>query len=318
MAGGLFAYNINQQEQLKSALLDIEKHNHRIIHLPIMFRKRRHKETKIEDLSHHLIPIYNRAPCAFLIHDLFSSDECAHLIKLAEDKGFDYATVEGPGGNQIMRRDIRSCGRSIIDDAKLADSIYEKVMAAIRGTQPFEEKVMHAPWVSKVSAQNNAGANDRLTAIGLNERLRVMKYTKGNFFATHQDIAYTRGPEFGDRAGETSHITVQIYLNEKFKGGTTRFVSGERYYDVQPRKGSALVFDHNLLHQGAEVTRGQKYSVRTDIMFKRVCDEIVPTTREMPRITPTRDEPPEAVIEDNDGQLLQAPNDDSDGGTRNL
>lgn len=319
MTGDIITCNVEQQES-KSALLGIEKHhNHRIIHLPKMFRKRRQKETKLEDLSQHLIPIYNRAPCAFLIHNLFSSDECAHLIKLAEDTGFEYATVEGPKGNQIMRRDIRTCGRCMIDDVKLADSIYEKVMAAIRGTQPFEEKVMHAPWVSRAraSAQNNMKENGRLTAVGLNERLRVMKYSKGHFFNTHQDIAYTRGPEFGERAGEKSHITVQIYLNDKFKGGTTRFVSGNRYYDVHPRKGSALVFDHNLLHQGAQVTKGIKYSVRTDIMFKR---EIVQSTQEMTGIATTLGVIPESAIENNDGNdevlnLSQTP-DDREVGTK--
>lgn len=253
-----------------------------------MFRKRRRKETKLEDLSQKLVPIYAKAPCAFLIHNLFTSDECAHLIQRAQETGFEKATVEGPDGEQITRSDIRSCGRCIIDDVALADSIFEKVRDAIRGMHPFEEKVMHAPWVSSSnnsSAQhNNNIENDKITAVGLNERLRFMKYTKGHFFAPHQDISYTRGSEFGEKAGETSHITVQIYLNDKFKGGTTRFVCGERYYDVQPRKGSALIFDHDLPHEATPVTRGQKYSVRTDIMFKRDCNEIV-SEQKMPAMT---------------------------------
>ena len=278
-----------------------------------MFRKRRRsKETKLEDLSQHLIPIYNRAPCAFLIHHLFSSDECAHLIRLAEEAGFDNATVEGPGGKQITCRDIRCCGRCMIDDVELADSIFERVLNAIRGTQPFEEKVMHAPWVSSsssvASAQDVKFDEGRITAVGLNERLRFIKYTKGHFFAPHQDIAFTRGPEFGERAGETSHITVQIYLNDKFKGGTTRFVCGKRFFDVQPRKGSVLVFDHNLLHEGSLVTKGQKYSVRTDIMFKRVCNQIIPPKQEMPR---------EVTKGNNDGydeslNVLRTPNNNED------
>lgn len=179
-----------------------------------------------------------------------------------------------------MCTDIRSCGRCIIDDVKLAASIYEKVLNAIRKTH-FEEKVVHAPWVSssEAYAQIDVEEEGRVTAVGLNERLRFLKYTKGHFFAPHQDIAFTRGPEFEERAGETSHITVQIYLNEKFRGGSTRFVSGKRYYDVQPRIGSALVFDHNLLHEGSLVTKGQKYSVRTDIMFTQL-----PPTTKMPTI----------------------------------
>ena len=91
--------------------------------------------------------------------------------------------------------------------------------------------------------------------------------------APHQDIQYTRGPEFGSKAGEASYITVQLYLNDKFKGGSTRFLSGSvknpgtRYYDVKPKVGSVLIFDHDILHEGSEVKNGTKYSVRTDIMY---------------------------------------------------
>jgi hypothetical protein len=264
-----------------------------------MFNKRRRssipKETELEDLSQNLIPLYNKAPCAFLIHNLFSPDECTQLIRLAEEEGFDNATIAGPEGKQIMRTDIRSCGRCIIDDVKLADSIYERVLNAIRGRTPFEEKVMHAPWVS--SSVQKGVEESRVIAVGLNERLRFIKYTKGHFFAPHQDIAFTRGAEFGEREGETSHITVQIYLNDKFKGGSTRFVCGNRYYDVQPRRGSALVFDHDLLHEGSLVTKGQKYSVRTDIMFQQVPRQMIPLQKEMPTTATNQDVIQEAITQ---------------------
>ena len=94
------------------------------------------------------------------------------------------------------------------------------------------------------------------------------------YTAPHQDIQYTRGPEFGPKAGEASYVTVQLYLNDRFKGGTTRFLCGSvkkpsksRYYDVKPKVGSVLIFDHDILHEGSEVKNGTKYSVRTDIMY---------------------------------------------------
>jgi hypothetical protein len=108
--------------------------------------------------------------------------------------------------------------------------------------------------------------------VGLNERMRFLRYGPGHFFAPHQDLRYVRGPEFGPRAGETSYVTVQLYLNDKFKGGVTRFLSGggrhgKRHYNVTPERGSVLIFDHDLVHEGSIVTEGIKYSVRTDIMF---------------------------------------------------
>ncbi len=109
-----------------------------------------------------------------------------------------------------------------------------------------------------------------VTAVGLNERMRFLRYGPGHFFAPHQDLRYVRGPECGPKAGEMSYVTVQLYLNDKFKGGVTRFLSGKdgkRHFNVTPKRGSVLIFDHDLVHEGSMVTDGIKYSVRTDIMF---------------------------------------------------
>ena len=38
---------------------------------------------------------------------------------------------------------------------------------------------------------------------------------------------------------------------------------------VSPRPGLALVFDHNLCHEGATLLEGVKYAIRTDVMFTR-------------------------------------------------
>ncbi|EED89377.1 predicted protein, partial [Thalassiosira pseudonana CCMP1335] len=183
---------------------------------------------------------------AILLDNLLTPEECASLLRRAEDEGFDHALIQGPGGKEILRQDIRACGRCIIDDAALADAVFQRIMNAVQGTD------------------NEYNA---VTAVGLNERLRFLKYEPGQFFAPHQDIRYIRGPDSGPRAGETSHITVQIYLNEKCKGGSTRFLCGRRYYDVTPKTGSVLIFDHDLLHEGSKVTSGIKYSVRSDIMY---------------------------------------------------
>mmetsp|Transcript_24263 Transcript_24263/g.52334 ORF Transcript_24263/g.52334 Transcript_24263/m.52334 type:complete len:280 (+) Transcript_24263:305-1144(+) len=250
-----------------------------------MFKKRQRSNEPaseriiIEDLSKQLIPITGTKPFAISIHNLLTPNECTDLIQRAEDLGFDDALIQGPDGKQILCQNIRRCGRCIIDDVALADAIYIRILNALRGTE-FEKKIMHAPWVtnssrstslissssSSSSLENNNNA-EAITAVGLNERIRFLKYEPGHFFAPHQDIRFVRGLDSGDKAGEMSHITVQLYLNEKFKGGSTRFLCGKRHYDVIPKVGSALIFDHDLLHEGVKVKGGIKYSVRTDIMF---------------------------------------------------
>jgi len=107
-----------------------------------------------------------------------------------------------------------------------------------------------------------------IRSVGLNERLRVLKYNQGEYLGPHCDTKFVRGPSCGDKAGETSHVSVHVYLNEKFKGGQTRFHGGGRHYDVKPKTGSILLFDHNLLHQGVVLKAGKKYIVRTDVMYR--------------------------------------------------
>jgi hypothetical protein len=41
---------------------------------------------------------------------------------------------------------------------------------------------------------------------------------------------------------------------------------------VRPATGLALVFMHRQLHEGAEVVRGRKYVLRTDVMYQRAQD----------------------------------------------
>ena len=108
--------------------------------------------------------------------------------------------------------------------------------------------------------------------LGLNERLRFLRYEAGQYFAPHFDGCYVRDN------GERSYITFQAYLNDGFEGGCTSFLypGGVRgykaepmniEYEVVPRQGSVLIFQHDMLHEGSELLSGIKYSVRTDIMF---------------------------------------------------
>jgi len=54
-----------------------------------------------------------------------------------------------------------------------------------------------------------------------------------------------------------------IYLNEGYEGGETHFESSS----VTGKMGMALVFEHELLREGAAVTGGVKYVLRSDVMY---------------------------------------------------
>ena len=203
----------------------------------------------------------NRYAC--VLHGVFSAEECQALIDRSEGVGYEAALVNTGGGTQKLMTDIRNNDRCIIDDAGLAELIWQRVRAHHAASDEGEARLLTAPWAKR-----------RVRAVGLNERLRFLKYERGAYFASHHDGCFVRDKSAtgGDdvRRGEMSYVTCQLYLNEGFEGGATRFVDerNERNgVDVVPRAGSVLLFEHHICHEGAMLLSGTKYAIRTDVMF---------------------------------------------------
>src|SRR5262249_21141239 len=94
-------------------------------------------------------------------------------------------------------------------------------------------------------------------AVGLNERFRFYRYDPSERFSGHVDAPFRRSN------GEHSLLTFMVYLNDDFDGGETAF----RDVVVEPKAGMALLFRHDIYHEGRAVTRGRKYVLRSDVMF---------------------------------------------------
>ena len=95
-------------------------------------------------------------------------------------------------------------------------------------------------------------------AVGLNEMVRLVSYPPSCF---------SRSDE------ERSWWTLNIYLNTVAveDGGATVFLEGEQETPVQPKEGAALLFfQPNLLHEGRPLLRGEKWLLRSDVMFRRL------------------------------------------------
>jgi prolyl 4-hydroxylase len=95
-------------------------------------------------------------------------------------------------------------------------------------------------------------------AIGLNELFRIYKYEPGQLFKKHRDQSFMRNES------EASYFTFMIYLNDDFEGGDTTFNS----ITIKPATGTALIFFHDLEHEGSVLTSGVKYVLRTDVMYR--------------------------------------------------
>ncbi len=177
-----------------------------------------------------------RDDSVYLIHGLLTPQECSEYIQFAEYRGFGEAPVTTATG-AVMRKDIRNNSRVMVDDEKIADELWQRA-------EPFVQK----EWLQRF-------------AKGLNERLRFYKYDPGQRFAPHFDGYFER------RNWDRSELTFMVYLNDNFTGGDTVFYYGKERLRVSPRVGSALVFVHKQLHEGAAVESGTKYVMRSDVMY---------------------------------------------------
>ena len=99
--------------------------------------------------------------------------------------------------------------------------------------------------------------------VGANERFRCYRYKPGMRFAPHADGSYERNEL------EKSFFTFLVYLNEDFVGGETNLAT-QPQLSVKPETGLGLVFQHPIVHEGAEVTSGIKYVARTDLMYRKI------------------------------------------------
>lgn len=115
---------------------------------------------------------------------------------------------------------------------------------------------------------------DNSRAVALASTVRLYRYDKGQKFSRHFD-GYSYGSVQYQQASASKlqpKWSLLVYLNDHttFQGGRTRFfgVDGQLDFSVQPEKGMALLYHHNLLHDGETLKAGRKYCARTDILFR--------------------------------------------------
>lgn len=190
----------------------------------------------------------------YLLHQLMTPQECGRLVDAAAAIGFTHAGLAIGDDTYRVNLAVRNNLRVVFDAPALAERLWGRLRDHV---DPRHE-----------------GRPLR----GLNDRLRVYRYEVGMRFHPHVDV---RTPVPG---GET-RASLVIFLNDDFEGGETRFFEGKdrrarrgegrgRKFDnrvrfaVRPAIGGAVVFDHLLLHEGAEVTAGVKFAVRSDLIYE--------------------------------------------------
>lgn len=187
--------------------------------------------------------------------------------------GFD-----GFKSNYVPGQPIGSL-RASAHDQRIADILWERL----------------APHVAPVRVMDRLSPTDHgehpvWRAVGINPLLRFIAYPKGGRLVPHYD-----GPFVADPLTRTL-MTVVINLTDAVPGdgGSTRFIrdpqgaapvrcrdlsdwtrwasDDEVALEIPPVLGTGLIWDHRVLHDGAEVLSDRpKILLRTDILFER-CD----------------------------------------------
>ncbi|KAL8824939.1 MAG: hypothetical protein Q9170_007994 [Blastenia crenularia] len=222
------------------------------------------------DFTKTPLPAY-KGRYAVVLDEVLTKAECDDLIRAAEARTngkWEQAMINVGMGQQKLMTDARDCGRIIWDDKEIVAKIWNRVEGCVLEILTLKD-------MAHVTGNGPARRGETLVMTRLNERMRFLKYTKGQYFRPHCDGSYVT-PD----GEETSYYTLHLYLNEaeKAAGGATRFHSlswdDTKYFDVEPGVGRVLIFQHrDLLHSGDDIVKGTKYTLRTDLMYKKVAEE---------------------------------------------
>jgi len=171
---------------------------------------------------------YETESLLWSVANVYTAAECSDFIALIERSSPTLAT------NNPLYRDQ---DRVIRDDPEIAGELFRRLRP-------------HLP--------TRMGP---LSLVGLNERLRMYRYRPGQRFEPHMDHWYR------PRENQITLHTILVYFNDDFEGGETRFMEQIEQI-VVPRRGTVVIFQHKIRHEGRPVRRGTKYAMRSDSIYE--------------------------------------------------
>ena len=152
------------------------------------------------------LPWYSTTRYTIMIKNVFSKQECNSIINLCNELGFEDALINIGNGKQIKNTGVRDSDRCLIDSIEITEHLYSRINK----------------FIPKYFKQYNSIRK----CIGLNKRLRVLKYNNGGYFKPHGDGSYYENINDESNRNRTL-ITLLLYLNDQnieFKGGELNFL----------------------------------------------------------------------------------------------
>lgn len=200
----------------------------------------------IKSKAQNILP--NTDLTCFVVPSLFSKSECKQFLNTKIRNSFQKAITSYPTY-------YRNNERVVIDDNDLSSYLFKRVT-------PYLHKTIEVN--SNISSENGIWHLKEL-----NNRLRFCKYATNQYFNRHLDGIY-----YKDHVTQ-SKLTFMIYLNNatEFKGGRTLFFKTKNTNKIWasyiPKQGDLIVFDHNVWHEGEILTEGEKFVLRSDILYSK-------------------------------------------------
>ena len=189
-----------------------------------------------------------------VIRNLFTSNLCKNYVAFLSSLPLTTTPGKPKKGEAVRIND-----RFQVEDAVFANHLWTKT--ALQAL------------VSKTGTEKWGGE-----ALGLNSNIRVYRYRPGHCFNQHYDES--NRVFFGtEKIPAKTTWTLLIYLST-CGGGETVFYpegsgrKGEKAHDpvsVEPEVGLGLLHRHGescLLHEGKEVTSGEKWVLRSDLVVR--------------------------------------------------
>jgi predicted 2-oxoglutarate/Fe(II)-dependent dioxygenase YbiX len=192
-------------------------------------------------------------PSAYHLHNLLSIDECQKFINISEKLGYQQKP-----------------------------ELYESRSHLIWVVDNATERII---WNRcKDSLENIKFLFENRKPLGLNAKFRFYRYNEGELLKFHKDSAssgkrvinrHLIANAYPDRYSE---MTLILFLNEDYCGGSTRFLVEQDYsknslkVDIDTPAGSALCFPHgshplHWFYSFEPILSGTKYIIRTDVLF---------------------------------------------------
>lgn len=205
----------------------------------------------------------------YYLENVLTEIECEHLIRESNDK---YSSLK----DEFLQEE-RQGNRLLTIDDKFALVLYDRIKNYI---------------ASDVNLKNihpcGFGVDGEWIQDSINKCFRYNQYIAPSIgFKPHRDATFI------ENENVRSIMSIIIYLNDDFSGGDTVFYDtlGVRNkedlvedemrngyverFRYKPKKGSVLIFNHNMIHEGEKILTGIKYVIRSDIIFKRISKPIL-------------------------------------------